>query len=264
MLDRLEGIRLRCDQEAEQVQTASAATEELSRSFNEVARNTRTVADLSSQTDREATKGLESIQRASSELSRISGIVSDASNSIMELGKSSEQISQIVNIIDEIAEQTNLLALNAAIEAARAGEQGKGFAVVADEVRKLAERTTRSTREISDTIKSIQDLTEKSVRVMTKGSREMTELITVMTSASDLLTGIVASVKEVTVQVNQIALATTQQSQAVSQVATAVENASVGSQTIRQSAIDAAEAGSELEARMQDLEQYLKQFKTGE
>jgi methyl-accepting chemotaxis protein len=264
MLNRLDGIRSRCDQEAEQVQTASAATEELSRSFNEVARNTRTVADLSSQTDREATKGLESIQRASSELSRISGIVSDASNSILELGKSSEQISQIVNIIDEIAEQTNLLALNAAIEAARAGEQGKGFAVVADEVRKLAERTTRSTREISDTIKAIQDLTEKSVKVMTKGSREMTELITVMTSASDLLTGIVASVKEVTVQVNQIALATTQQSQAVSQVASAVENASVGSQTIRQSAIDAAEAGSELEARMQDLEQFLRQFKTGQ
>ena len=263
MVETLDGIRSSVDREAEQIQTAAAATEELSRSLSEVARNTRTAADLSTKTDREATKGLESIQNASTELGRISEIVGDASDSIQELGKSSDQISQIVNIIDEIAEQTNLLALNAAIEAARAGEQGKGFAVVADEVRKLAERTTRSTREISETIKSIQGLTEKSVKVMTKGSRELNELISVMRSASDLLSGIVSSVKEVTVQVNQIALATTQQSQAVTQVAGAVESSSVGSQTIRQSALEASLAASDLESRMKELEKYLGQFKTG-
>ncbi|MHB8422455.1 MAG: methyl-accepting chemotaxis protein [Leptospirales bacterium] len=262
MVGTLDGIRSSVDHETEEIQTAAAATEELSRSLNEVARNTRTAADLSTQTDREATKGLESIRSASMELGRISGVVGDASDSIQELGKSSDQISQIVNIIDEIAEQTNLLALNAAIEAARAGEQGKGFAVVADEVRKLAERTTRSTREISETIKSIQGLTEKSVKVMTKGSRELNELISVMKTASDLLSGIVSSVKEVTVQVNQIALATTQQSQAVNQVAGAVESASVGSQTIRQSAQEASLAASDLESRMKELEKYLGQFKT--
>lgn len=262
MVGTLDGIRSSVDHETEQIQTAAAATEELSRSLNEVARNTRTAADLSTQTDREATKGLESIRNASTELGRISEVVGDASDSIQELGKSSDQISQIVNIIDEIAEQTNLLALNAAIEAARAGEQGKGFAVVADEVRKLAERTTRSTREISETIKSIQGLTEKSVKVMTKGSRELNDLIQVMKAASDLLSGIVSSVKEVTVQVNQIAMATTQQSQAVSQVAGAVESASAGSQTIRQNALEASLAASDLESRMKELEKYLGQFKT--
>ncbi len=264
MVTSLEGIRGRADHETGQIQTAAAATEELSRSLGDVAKNTRTAADLSNRTDQEARKGLESIQRASTELGRISDVVGQASDSIQELGKSSDQISEIVNIIDEIAEQTNLLALNAAIEAARAGEQGKGFAVVADEVRKLAERTTRSTHQISETITSIQSLTEKSVKVMTKGSKELGDLIGVMRSASELLSGIVASVREVTVQVNQIAMATTEQSQAVDQVAGAVESSSVGIQTIRQFALEASEAATGLEQRMQELERYIGQFRTGE
>lgn len=264
MVTSLEGIRGRADHETGQIQTAAAATEELSRSLGDVAKNTRTAADLSNRTDQEARKGLESIQQASTELGRISEVVGQASDSIQELGKSSDQISEIVNIIDEIAEQTNLLALNAAIEAARAGEQGKGFAVVADEVRKLAERTTRSTHQISETIASIQSLTEKSVKVMTKGSKELGDLIGVMRSASELLSGIVASVREVTVQVNQIAMATTEQSQAVDQVAGAVESSSVGIQTIRQFALEASEAATGLEKRMQELESYIGQFRTGE
>ena len=262
IIGKLDGIRSRTDHEAEMIAGAAEATEKLSGSIRSVSQNTRSLAELSTKTDREAIRGLESIQRAGQELTRISGVVSDATKSILELGKSSEEISQIITIIDEIAEQTNLLALNAAIEAARAGEQGKGFAVVADEVRKLAERTTLSTREIAETIKSIQIQTEKSVRVMSSGSKEMIDLMGVMEEASTLLSGITASVNQVTVRVNQIAEDSARQSEAVSNVTEAVESSSRGIQLIRQNAKESAEAGREMDSRMKELERYLAQFRT--
>ena len=262
IIGKLDGIRSRTDHEAEMIAGAAEATEKLSGSIRSVSQNTRSLAELSTKTDREAIRGLESIQRAGQELTRISGVVSDATKSILELGKSSEEISQIITIIDEIAEQTNLLALNAAIEAARAGEQGKGFAVVADEVRKLAERTTLSTREIAETIKSIKIQTEKSVRVMSSGSKEMIDLMGVMEEASTLLSGITASVNQVTVRVNQIAEDSARQSEAVSNVTEAVESSSRGIQLIRQNAKESAEAGREMDSRMKELERYLAQFRT--
>ena len=262
IIGKLDGIRSRTDHEAEMIAGAAEATEKLSGSIRSVSQNTRSLAELSTKTDREALRGLESIQRAGQELTRISGVVSDATKSILELGKSSEEISQIITIIDEIAEQTNLLALNAAIEAARAGEQGKGFAVVADEVRKLAERTTLSTREIAETIKSIQVQTEKSVRVMSSGSKEMIDLMGVMEEASTLLSGITASVNQVTIRVNEIAEDSARQSEAVSNVTEAVESSSRGIQLIRQNAKESADAGVEMDSRMKELERYLAQFRT--
>ncbi len=262
IIGKLDGIRSRTDHEAEMIAGAAEATEKLSGSIRSVSQNTRSLAELSTKTDREALRGLESIQRAGQELTRISGVVSDATKSILELGQSSEEISQIITIIDEIAEQTNLLALNAAIEAARAGEQGKGFAVVADEVRKLAERTTLSTREIAETIKSIQVQTEKSVRVMSSGSKEMIDLMGVMEEASTLLSGITASVNQVTIRVNEIAEDSARQSEAVSNVTEAVESSSRGIQLIRQNAKESADAGVEMDSRMKELERYLAQFRT--
>ena len=121
---------------------------------------------VSSETDAIATEGAAIIERASSEMRAIAETVQLTSDRVGELGKQSDQITSIVRTIREIADQTNLLALNAAIEAARAGEQGRGFAVVADEVRKLAERTSLSTREIGDMVQRIQDGTRSAIQSM--------------------------------------------------------------------------------------------------
>ena len=222
---------------------------------------TRQVSEISSRASQEADAGGETVAQMVRELSRIESVISDAAESILDLGKRSDQISQIVSIINEIAEQTNLLALNAAIEAARAGEQGRGFAVVADEVRKLAERTTRSTREISETISQLQGLTEQSVKVMDKGSREMKVLIQETQKTASVFSRIVSSSSDVSGRVNQIAEATGQQTQAIEQVGRVVENTAKSARETVENVSDAVSAGEGLQTQMEELNQYLSKFK---
>ena len=168
-------------------------------------------------------EGSKVIHAAAEEMQKITTTVNDASLIIQELGRESDQISAIVKVIKDIAGQTNLLALNAAIEAARAGEQGRGFAVVADEVRKLAERTSNSTLEITSMILKIQEGTRQAIGGIENGVKRVSEGAALAQKAGEAIEQIKSRVDHVSEQVNDIAVSLKEQSQSCVENAQRVE-----------------------------------------
>ncbi len=165
-----------------------------------------------------AKQGASAVREVVIEMDKIYEAVSISSQSITALGEKSNQISNIVQVIKEIAEQTNLLALNAAIEAARAGEQGRGFAVVADEVRKLAERTSHSTREIATMIESIQSGTTASVDEMSQGNKRVSDGVKIVRVAGSAMDQIQAGVHQVLASMADISSALREQNSTSQQI----------------------------------------------
>ncbi len=210
------------------IQIVSAATsiEELSSSFISVAQNASDAANRAKEATDLAAQGGSVVAETINGMNKISDSVKEVAITIESLGKSSEQIGEIIKVINDIAGQTNLLALNAAIEAARAGEQGRGFAVVADEVRKLAERTTSSTSEIGEMIQSIQEKATSAVESMHVGTNDVESGVALANKAGSSLDHIVASIEKVTDMIQQIATAVEQQSVTGEEVAANIESVS--------------------------------------
>ncbi|HSD39885.1 MAG TPA: methyl-accepting chemotaxis protein [Rhodocyclaceae bacterium] len=226
----------------------AANVEELTVSINHVSDNTNDASNLASNADRTAVAGAQTIERVVAEIHQISSVVSAAAERIGELESQSVQISNIIVVIREIADQTNLLALNAAIEAARAGEQGRGFAVVADEVRKLAERTSHSTTEIGKMIDSIQASTREAVTEIRNGVASVDQGVQLANSAGTAVDELRDMAKRVANLVADISVGLREQSAASTDVATKVEQIAVHAEEINASTASTASAARTLDS----------------
>lgn len=210
----------------EQINLIASAIEELSASASEVSQSSNFAALSAQQTHSTAQKGGEIVNHSLQQMSEISDAFDDSSASVLALSEQSKEIAEILDVISGIAEQTNLLALNAAIEAARAGEQGRGFAVVADEVRNLASRTTKATANVEIAIEQMRSHTDSSVKNMTLGRDKVTSGIEESQRVAKILTEIINYASETSSQVESIATAAKQQSTVTSEIASNSDQAS--------------------------------------
>ncbi|WP_342651131.1 methyl-accepting chemotaxis protein [Pseudomonas sp. REB1044] len=238
----------------------AATVEQLTVSINHVADNAGDAHALSSESGRQSTEGGSVIQETLQSMRLIADTVQASAGQIGELDQHAEQISSIVGVIKSIAEQTNLLALNAAIEAARAGEQGRGFAVVADEVRLLAQRTANSTQEITDMVKKIQLGTRDAVSSMDVGVEQVKGGVALAQQAGEAIVTIRQSSADVVRVVDQISLALREQTAASQDVARNVERIAQMSQHNSQAVEQTSETAGALQRLAQGLEQQVNVF----
>jgi methyl-accepting chemotaxis protein len=246
---------------AAQASTVAVATEEMTATVQEIANNCLHAAEGTKQVDTSANNGRIIVEETIRMMGALSNQVRATSHTVAELGKRSDQIGEIVTTIEDIADQTNLLALNAAIEAARAGEQGRGFAVVADEVRALAERTTKATKEISDMIKGIQKETHEVVESMEKGVSQARAGTMEAGKSREALKEILSQVETLNEQVSQIATAAEQQTATTGEISNNINQITQVVQETAKGAQESAGSANQLSGLADELRNLVEKFR---
>ena len=249
------------EQQSESTASMAAAIEQITVSINHVSDNSSNAQAMAMEAENQSGQGATAVQKAVGEMNKIADSVGRSTQVIRDLGDKSNQISGIVKVIKEIADQTNLLALNAAIEAARAGEQGRGFAVVADEVRKLAERTSTSTQEIANMIEAIQHCTHSAVEGMEQSSSQVQQGVEMAAQASETMARIEASTRQVQDVVREISDALREQSSASTQLAQNVEKIAQMTDENGASAKESSQAANGLETMAMTLKVSVDRFR---
>ena len=241
--------------------SVATASEEMSQTVVDVAKNTASIAESAKRAVDTAQHGNSIVEKSVSEVREIDETVNESAKFVKSLGERSVHIGEIVSVINDIADQTNLLALNAAIEAARAGEQGRGFAVVADEVRKLAERTAQATSEIEDMIKAIQNEVTKAVDIMDSATTKVQSGVELTTQAGDALKAIVKSSDELQLMVQQIASATEEMSATSEQISKEIVDIANASRDTTASSQETAQAAVGLSRIATKLDETVRFFR---
>lgn len=256
-----EHIATGAEEVAVQASTVATAGEEMAATSGDIAQNCSLAAGGSQQASAAAVSGAQVVDETISVMNSIAERVRATAQSVENLGSRSEQIGQIVGTIEDIADQTNLLALNAAIEAARAGEQGRGFAVVADEVRALAERTTKATKEIGEMIRTIQHETQTAVKAMEIGVGEVAKGSEKASDSGKALEKILEQINAVTMQINQVATAAEEQTATTAEISNNMHQITdVVAQTSR-GAQESAASAHQLSGLAEELRSVVGQFK---
>ncbi len=249
----IQQVAVGSDGQVRSVAEVTSAINQMSSGIQQIASNAQSVSASAIETSRYAHSGREAIDRAAQQMDSIRTTVDKSAEVIQLLGEKSEAIGNIVDLIRNIAEQTNLLALNAAIEAARAGEQGRGFAVVADEVRKLAEQSADATKEIADLIAAVKQETERAVKAMDLGTKEAAHGTVVVGKAGNAFADILNAVEGVSKQIQEVSLASQEMASGSSQVVKAVETIAHIAQETSSQTQNVAAAAEEQTASLEEI-----------
>ncbi|MDD2733377.1 MAG: methyl-accepting chemotaxis protein [Desulfuromonadaceae bacterium] len=244
-----------------QAGTVATAGEEMSATSGDIAQNCQGAAEGAQRASKAALNGSAVVDKTVLVMGQIAEKVQVSARTVESLGARSDQIGDIIGTIEDIADQTNLLALNAAIEAARAGEQGRGFAVVADEVRALAERTTRATKEIGEMIKAIQKETKGAVAAMEQGVNQVEAGTEEAAKSGAALRDILEQINAVTMQVSQIATAAEEQTATTSEISNNMQQITEVVQQTSHGAHESATAAAQLSGNAEELQRLVRQFK---
>ncbi len=263
MAANIQNVAKSSQSQSASVSETSASIQQMVVSIKRVAESAQRFLELSQNTRKAVKTGFDAVKKSNKGTEDINNAIIKSADTIAALGSRAEDIGKIVDVIDDIAEQTNLLALNAAIEAARAGEQGLGFAVVAEEVRQLAERSAKSTKEIADLIGGIQKEAQGAVKVMEESTHLVERGVEQSQQVSDSLEIIEESVEEVDRYAQEIGKATEEQSSGSAQIAEITENLSGITQEISSASDEQASAADQIVGTMEKMREMIHQNASG-